>query len=187
MPPGMDIVTFLCHDGKPPDTTRESSPPDITFAQLRDGHLKTIGNGSVDKNTLYISKIHLAHQADTLGERFPIVTLAHADLQRHVIRRCAAKTVAAITIKKELDTLRSAWNWAKRMGYTQDEFPGAGLVYPKGEEKLPFMTWTEIERPSPPEATRRNYGNAFTCVNRKSPSSSTSFSNGRPRSALENG
>ena len=146
MPPGMDIVTFLRHDGKPPDTTRESSPPDITFAQLRDGYLKTIGNGSVEKNTLYTSKIHLAHLADTLGERFPIVTLAHADLQRHVTRRCAAKTVAAITIKKELDTLRSAWNWAKRMGYTQDEFPGAGLVYPKGEEKLPFMTWTEIER-----------------------------------------
>ena len=54
--------------------------------------------------------------------------------------------MAAITIKKELDTLRSAWNWAKRMGYVQDDFPGAGLVYPKGEEKLPFMTWTEIER-----------------------------------------
>jgi integrase len=25
-------------------------------------------------------------------------------------------------------------------------FPGKGLVYPKADEKLPFMTWTEIER-----------------------------------------
>ena len=146
LPPGMDIVTFLRHDGKPPDTTSESGPPEITFAQFRDGYLKTIGNGSVENNTLYTSKIHLAHLARTLGERFPIASLAHADLQRHVTRRSASNDVAAVTIKKELDTLRSAWNWAKRMGYVQDDFPGAGLVYPKGEEKLPFMTWTEIER-----------------------------------------
>jgi integrase len=84
--------------------------------------------------------------ADTLGERFPVVSLTHADLQRHISRRCASGGVAAITIKKELDTLRSAWNWAKRMGYARNEYPGAGLVYPKDEEKLPFMTWTEIER-----------------------------------------
>src|SRR5262249_5733227 len=48
--------------------------------------------------------------------------------------------------KKELDTLRSASNWAKRMGHVKENFPGAGLVYPKGEEKLPLMTWKEIER-----------------------------------------
>ncbi len=82
----------------------------------------------------------------TLGEEFPISSLVHADLQRHVSKRSVTDSVAATTIKKELDTLRSAWNWAKRMGYVKDEFPGVGLVYPKGEEKLPFMTWTEIER-----------------------------------------
>jgi len=145
LPSGMDIVTFLRHDGKPADITSESGSPEITFAQIRDGYLKTIGNGSVEKNTLYTSKIHLAHLAGTLGERFLIASLAHADLQRHVTNRSKDK-VAAITIKKELDTLRSAWNWGKRMGHVQDDFPGAGLVYPKGEEKLPFMTWTEIER-----------------------------------------
>jgi integrase len=146
VPSGMDIVSFLRHDGKPPDITSASGEPEITFAQIRDGYLKIIGNGAVEKNTLYTSKIHLAHIGSTLGERFLIVSLAHADLQRHVSRRSASGDVAAVTIKKELDTLRSAWNWAKRMGYVPAEFPGAGLVYPKGEEKLPFMTWTEIER-----------------------------------------
>jgi integrase len=146
LPAGMDIVTFLGHDGKPPDTNSESRSPEITFARFRDGYVKTIANGAVENNSLYTSKIHLAHLADTLGERFPIASIAHADLQRHISRRSAADSVAAITIKKELDTFRSAWNWAKRMGYVQDDFPGAGLVYPKGEEKLPFMTWTEIER-----------------------------------------
>jgi hypothetical protein len=70
--------------------------------------------------------------------------LRHGDLQRHINRR--SPSAAAITIKKELDTLRSAWNWAKRMGHVKEDFPGPGLVYPKGEEKLPCMTWKEVER-----------------------------------------
>ena len=72
-----------------PTPPRNPVRTDITFAQFRDGYLKTIGNGSVENNTLYTSKIHLAHLADTLGERFPIVSLFHADLQRHVTRRSA--------------------------------------------------------------------------------------------------
>ena len=139
----MDIVTFLRLDGKPvirPLPLR----PKVTFAQLRDGYLKTIGNGAVENNTLYTSKIHLAHVADTLGPGFLMDALRHGDLQRHINRRSAS--AAAVTIKKELDTLRSAWNWANRMGHVQEDFPGAGLIYPKGEEKLPFMTWKEIER-----------------------------------------
>ena len=53
LPPGMDIVTFLRHDGKPPETTTESGAPAMTFAQFRDDYLKTIGNGAVENNTLY--------------------------------------------------------------------------------------------------------------------------------------
>ena len=51
LPSGMDIVTFLRLDGKPGDPTAESSP-EVTFVQLRDGYLKTIGNGAVENNTL---------------------------------------------------------------------------------------------------------------------------------------
>lgn len=144
LPSGMDIESFLRLDGKPADATTESPSRDVTFAQFRDGYLKTIGNGAVEKNTLYTSKIHLAHLADTLGEGFQIDGLTHADLQRHINRRSPA--AAAVTIKKELDTFRCAWNWAKRMGHVQKDFPGAGLVFPKGAERLPFMTWKEIER-----------------------------------------
>src|ERR1700685_2345083 len=75
LPSGMDIVTFLRHDGKPADATPETSGPEITFAKIRDGYLKTIGNGAVENNTLYTSKIHLAHLAGTLGERFLIASL----------------------------------------------------------------------------------------------------------------
>ena len=32
------------------------------------------------------------------------------------------------------------------MKWIDQPFPSSGLVYPKTEEKLPFMTWDEIER-----------------------------------------
>ena len=57
-----------------------------------------------------------------------------------------AKDVLPVTIKKELDTFRSAWNWGFRMKWVDMPFPSKGLVYPKTDEKLPFMTWEEIER-----------------------------------------
>jgi hypothetical protein len=98
LPPGMDIVTFLRRDGKPSDSKSESGAPEITLAQLRDGYLKTIGNGAVEKNTVYASKIHLAHLAGTFGEQFQIASLVHADLQRHVSKRTTSDNVAAITI-----------------------------------------------------------------------------------------
>ena len=146
LPPGVDIVTFLTHDGKAPEIPAESPSAEVTFARFRDGYLETVSNGALEKNTLSTFRIHLTHLASTLSEGFPIAGLAHADLQRHVSRRSAHDGVSAITIRKEIDTLRSVWHWAKRMGYVQHDFPGAGLVYPKGDEKLPFMTWTEIER-----------------------------------------
>ena len=65
-------------------------------------------------------------------------------LQRHIDRRRA--DVTSVTIRKEIDTLRAAWNWAARTGMLTGEFPGKGLVFPKREEKLPFMTWAEITR-----------------------------------------
>jgi integrase len=144
LPAGMDIVTFLQLDGKPADTAAASRSPEVTLAQLRDGYLKTIGNGAVETNTLYTSRIHLAHLADTLGKRFQMDALRHADLQRHIDRR--SPSVTPITIKKELGTLRSAWNWGKRMGHVQTDLPLAGLVFPKSAEQLTFMTWKEIER-----------------------------------------
>jgi integrase len=50
------------------------------------------------------------------------------------------------TIKKEIISLRTAWNWARRQLGLKEEFPGGGLDFAKIEEGLPFMTWDEAER-----------------------------------------
>ncbi|MCA9053847.1 MAG: hypothetical protein KDA75_08420 [Planctomycetaceae bacterium] len=50
------------------------------------------------------------------------------------------------TIRKKLTTFGAAWKWAWMRKLVAGPFPNAGLVYPKGEEKPPFMAWGEIER-----------------------------------------
>lgn len=68
-------MSFLCHDGKPTETKSHPQSSDISFARFRDGYLKTVGNGSVERNTLYTAKIHLTHLADTRGDRFSLVRI----------------------------------------------------------------------------------------------------------------
>ncbi|MFO0847308.1 MAG: tyrosine-type recombinase/integrase [Gemmataceae bacterium] len=53
---------------------------------------------------------------------------------------------SAATVRKEVVSLRTTWNWARRHLGLGAEFPGGGLVYAKTEEALPFMTWDEAER-----------------------------------------
>ena len=53
---------------------------------------------------------------------------------------------SAATIKKEIISLRTAWNWARRHLGLAEQFPGGGLDYAKIEEGLPFMTWDEAKR-----------------------------------------
>jgi integrase len=145
LPPGGDIVEFVRHDGRPPTKTQRSiSATPAAFRQLREAYLATVGHGAIEANTLATVEIHLDHFARTLGDGFPMGELTLAHLQRHVDRR--RKDVAGVTIRKEVDTLRTAWNWSARMGLVAGEFPAKGLVYPKEREKLPFMTREEIER-----------------------------------------
>jgi integrase len=48
-----------------------------------------------------------------------------------------------VSIKKEIEALRMAWNWARQHLDLGEEFSGTGLEFSKGEERLPFMTWYE--------------------------------------------
>jgi integrase len=144
VPRGCPITDFLLHDGKPPADPELAQARDTTLRQLRDAYLATVGNGSVEANTLYTAGIHLDHVEQTFGGGFPLAGMTLGKLQGHVTRR--AKDVAPTTIKKELDTFRSAWRWGQRMKLVDMPYPSAGLVYPKTDEKPPFMTWAEVER-----------------------------------------
>jgi hypothetical protein len=104
----------------------------------------------MEANSLRTVTMHLTHFERTLGDGFPLQQLQLADLQRHVNERRKkkdrGKPLSPSTLKKETASFRAAWNWAALTGLVSGPFPSKGLVYPKADEKPPFMTRAEIER-----------------------------------------
>jgi integrase len=148
LPPGIDIVEFLRHDGKPPATVPrlpDSPRKSVTLSHLKDRYLGTLGNGAVEANTLYTLKIHLSHACRILGEGLPLGEVSLQTLQGYVDKRAKEK-VSAYTIRKEVRTLKAAWRWGGPMKLTAGPLPSEGIRYPKLDEKPPFMTRAEIER-----------------------------------------
>lgn len=156
LPAGVDIVSFLQNDGKTPQSqpgleTTGTSDHTLDLGRLRDRYLETHGNGSLEQATLDGIKTHFRHLVATLGEKFPIGRLVMPDLQKHVDRRSKMRglkkgKLSPATIKKEIISLRTAWNWSVNMQLLSGKFPATGLTYPKFEEKAPFQTREEIER-----------------------------------------
>jgi integrase len=157
IPPGCDIETFIEHDGKPPglDAGREFplERPERTLADLRDAYLGTHSNGTLEHHTLRGIKRHFRHLGRHFGDAFPIRELSLADLQGYVDSRRKARgrrgPILPATIRKEIITLRTAWNWGARMGIVAGRYPYDGLRYPKSDEKPRFQTRQEILRQLP--------------------------------------
>jgi integrase len=157
LPAGVSIVDFVRYDGKPPATT--VAEPGVTkgvtkavstLSAFRDRYLAT-HRDSLEERTVDGIELHFKHLCRVLGAQFPIRELKLADLQDYVDRRAKAKGIGGkrlspATIKKEIITLRTAWNWAAKMGIVAGRFPYDGLRYPKGDEKPPFQTMDEIDR-----------------------------------------
>lgn len=154
LPSATDIVAFVKNDGSipaSPDSLPARDAP--TLGSLRDRYLETHGNGTLEFHTLRGIRKHFRHLARLLGEGFPIRELSLADLQGYVDKRAKAKgrrgSLTPATIKKEIVTLRTAWNWGVRMKIVSGRYPYDGLRYPKADEKPPFQNRTEIERQIP--------------------------------------
>ena len=147
LPDGCDVVTFVQHDGRPPGAVPvlpEARRTAVTLGHLRDRYLAAIGNGAVEANTLYTVNIHFAHLTGFLAESLPVGDIDRDKLQDYVNAR--AKKVSPVTARKEIATLRAAWNWGEASKLTQGKFPNADVRFPKTGEKPPFMTLEEIGR-----------------------------------------
>jgi integrase len=161
VPAGMTIRDYIVRDGRPVEVPVEV----LTLGQLRDKYLETHGNGALEATSLYTAQIHLKHLAEHLGETFDVKTLALEHLQGYVNHRSKkkfgkARRISPITIKKELNTLRTVWNWGVQMAWLEGQFPLRGLAFPKADEKLPFMTYEEIER----KLKAGEKGNLWECL-----------------------
>ncbi|MDG3004756.1 tyrosine-type recombinase/integrase [Paludisphaera mucosa] len=146
VPPGEDVVEFLLRDGRAAPPREPESPALVAF---RDRSLET-HRASLEPRTVSGIELHFKHIASRLGDAFQIRKLGLADLQGYVDARSRARhrgrTISPATIRKEFVSLKTAWNWAVRMGLVAGRFPSDGLRFPRSSEKSPFMTRAEIER-----------------------------------------
>jgi integrase len=147
IPSGVSVVDFVQFDGKP----ASAAPPDShSLGEFRDKYLAT-HRASLEKTTIDGIELHFGYYVEAWGEKCPINELSLLKLQEYVDARTKdagmnGRKVSAGTIKKEIVTLRTAWNWAKRAKIVKEAFPYVGLRYPRTTEKPPFMTRAEVER-----------------------------------------
>ncbi|MFO0877908.1 MAG: tyrosine-type recombinase/integrase [Gemmataceae bacterium] len=151
VPPGITITDFLLADGQVKSPEKVTAPAEpIIFQTFKERYLEAHSHGAMEANSLATVRMHLGHFERTLGERFVLQKLTLADLQRHVNQRARkqyrGKALSPYTLRKETSSFRAAWNWAMANDLVVGPFPSKGLVYPKTDEKPPFMTWQEIER-----------------------------------------
>jgi integrase len=152
IPDGADIVSFILSGGravKSPASNGHAKEP-LTLAQLKEKYIETLSIGAVERNSLKTVQMHLRHFIKTLGARFQVGKLTLNDLQEHVNARAKKKgfrgrKLSAMTLRKEIASLRAAWNWGVLAGLVDGRFPNKGLKFPKLDEKPPFQTWGEVE------------------------------------------
>lgn len=149
-PQDADLSTFLLSDGQvanKPTIIRDV----LTLEGLVAEYMTVHSNGALEANTLATREMHLRHLKTTLGDDFPLKKLKVSDLQGHITRRSKdsgirKRKLSAYTMRKEVSSFRTIWNWAVQRGLLSTPFPNQGLVYPKMDEKPPFQSWEEIER-----------------------------------------
>lgn len=149
VPEGVDLLTFLLSDGRLNIQPERNSIR--TLEQLFGEYLAGIPQGSLEATTLRGMQIHIGHLQRLLGRKLALRHLDVAKLQQYVDQRSKAKglrgrKVSGATIKKELVTLNTAWNWALSRGFVSNPLPKKEVKLPKTSEKPRFHTWTEIER-----------------------------------------
>ena len=149
VPDDADLVSFLLSDGKL--NGKISGQKRLPLGKLFSTFVENLPEDSMEANSLATASVHMRHIVRIIGSRIQLRTITIIDLQRYVNHRSKepgyrGRNASAATIKKELATLRSIWNWSKQHGYVASELSLKGVVYPKQQERPPFRTRKEIER-----------------------------------------
>ena len=135
LPDDANVSDFLLSDGKLDGKPRPKAKLQ-TLRQFKEAFLDSIPEGSLEENTLSGMEIHFTHLFRVLGKSRLLRSLTLENLQDYVDARSKddglrGKKLSPATIKKELTTLRTLWNWAKNAEYFHRAFPSRGLRYPK--------------------------------------------------------
>jgi integrase len=142
--PGEFIISGGTRTAKPtPATPAEGTTLGDLFDRWREGAKKR-------SNTLRTILIHQEHVKRILGEKRAL-PLEMADLRAYCEQRATERgkrgLVRPYTIRKELRTLRQAWQWGHRLGIAPaPAWRIADLELEPDRGREPFRTFAEIER-----------------------------------------
>lgn len=147
LPVGAEPGIFILSDGKLHG--KSLAEQQHTLEGLLRLYLKSVPKGSKAHTTLKTEETHVSNLLRHLRKSKLVQSVTMADVQAYVEKRMRDnyrdKPIRPDTVKKEVATLRLIWNWAVTQGYVTGPAPTKGIKYPKTEQKLPFMTWKEIE------------------------------------------
>jgi len=149
VPPGSDLATFLLSDGRKTDGRMRTAVQ--TLSELFDAYLSSLPAHCLEESTLASIRIHRDHFVRVFRPGIRIHSLKLDDLQRYVEVRASerglrGRNVSTTTIKRELTTLTTVWNWATSTEIVERALPTRRLHFPKTSERPRFQTWEEIER-----------------------------------------
>jgi integrase len=148
VPEGIDLRQFMFMDGMAPKL--ETVSRSLTLKALEEKYTEAM-RSSLEASTLQGIQIHFKHLCRILGSTLLVPGITMGTLQTYINERSKERTrtktlISPATIKKELISLRTAWNWAVSMTWLKGRYPTRGLKYPKGDQKPPFMTYDEVKR-----------------------------------------
>jgi len=129
VPPKPDIAKFILSDGKIHGQPLCTS---TTLGKPFESYQAQLPAGAKEELTVRLEKT----QVNNFKQILPISKLANtittADLQRYVERRlksnCKGRKISPETVKREMATFRSIFNWAKSVGLVEGESPTNGLI-----------------------------------------------------------
>lgn len=149
VPETADPPVFLLSDGKL--NHRPEREERLRLNDLFHRYFAAIPDGNLEASTVEGMKTHQRHLERHLGTRLFVDSICRETLQDYVHERSKAngirgRKLSPATIKKELVTLRTVWNWALVEGLVKLPFMLKGVRFPKFDEKPRFQTWDEITR-----------------------------------------
>ncbi len=152
IPAGCDPIEFLLNGAKKRKTqqVRKKYGSSVTIKQAWNVFKDSLPDNTLEQNTLDGMKTHVGHLGRLIGEIVKLQDIDKPCLQRYVDRRSKepgryGRTISVQTIKKELRTFSTIWNWMMEEEFVSHVFPSKKLRYPKFHEKPPFQTWQQIE------------------------------------------
>ena len=148
VPAGADPKAFIVSGGRL--TTKAKIDASLTLERMAE--LYEAGQMGVEANTRSTIKIHLAHLKRILKPGVAVASLGLPDVNGYVATRMKEKhrdrPIAARTIRKELQTLRSVWAWAAEHEHVaaKPSWPLKAVRLPKERGREPFRSYDQIAR-----------------------------------------